>query len=71
MPPNSLRHWQKLASEKPCVQLSGRQARKRLAQEANDLFFGKSLLHVLSSVSWNWTPTSFATQIRGDVDPNL
>jgi len=36
-------------------------------QEANDLFFGKSLLYVQSPVVWDWTPTSFATQIREDV----
>ncbi|MBT0571812.1 DNA cytosine methyltransferase [Curvibacter sp. CHRR-16] len=34
------------------------------------MFFGKSLLHVQSPVSWDWTPSSTATQIRGDVGGN-
>ena len=39
-----------------------------LEREDKDLFFRKSLLHVQSPVTWDWTPSSPATQIRGDVD---
>jgi len=35
----------------PSAKLGYRQARFRLTQEANDLFFGKSLLYVQSPVS--------------------
>lgn len=41
--------------------------RFRFPQKTNDLFFRKSLLHVQSPVTWDWTPESAATQFRGDV----
>ena len=49
------------------TQIRHRQTRLRFPQKANDLLFRKSLLHVQSPVTWDWTPESVATQIRGDV----
>lgn len=53
------------------TQIRHRQTRLRFPQKANDLLFRKSLLHVQSPVTWDWTPESVATQIRGDVDGYL
>jgi hypothetical protein len=45
------------------AQLGNRQARFCFTQEANDLFFGKSLRPI--SYLWDWTPSLGATQISG------
>lgn len=51
----------------PEAQLGHHQTRFRFTQEANDLLFCKSLLRIQSPVSWDWTPSSTATQLRADV----
>jgi hypothetical protein len=51
----------------PAAQLLDRYAGVRFPQEANDLFFGKALLHVQSPSSGYWTLNRGATQIREDV----
>ncbi|WP_217806428.1 hypothetical protein, partial [Chromobacterium violaceum] len=43
-------------------------SRVRFAQEADDLFFGESFLHIQSPCVVDWTLKSRATQYRGDVD---
>lgn len=45
----------------PAAQLGHRQSRFGFPQEANDLLFCISLLHVQSPVIWDWTPVSAAT----------
>ncbi|MBP4044121.1 hypothetical protein, partial [Chromobacterium violaceum] len=42
-------------------------SRVRFAQEADDLFFGESFLHIQSPCVVDWTLKSCATQYRGDV----
>ncbi|MBP4047433.1 hypothetical protein, partial [Chromobacterium violaceum] len=42
-------------------------SRVRFAQEADDLFFGESFLHIQSPCVVDWTLKSRATQYRGDV----
>ncbi|WP_217806443.1 hypothetical protein, partial [Chromobacterium violaceum] len=43
-------------------------SRVRFAQEADDLFFGESFLHIQSPCVVDWTLKSRATQYRGDVE---
>ncbi len=52
------------------AELLHRNAGVHFLQEANDLFFCESLLHVQSPLSRYWTPKGGATQIRGDVVPS-
>lgn len=49
------------------AQLGNGHSRVRFAQEADDLFFGESFLHVQSPYVVDWTLKSRATQYRGDV----
>jgi len=49
------------------AQICQSQARLGFVREANDLFFRKSLLHVQSPGPRDWTASSVATRIPGDV----